>query len=242
MDAVDYHDLMSDDNAPLLVPVTAPNSESVLMARCQRIAGKTVGQLAEALNISVPVDLSRHKGWLGQFLEQLLGADAGNQALQDFTALGIELKTLPLNVQGEPKESTYVCTVSFNHHAEMHWRDSWVKRKLSKVLWIPVEADPSISLKDRLIGHAILWQPNTVQLEQLQKDWEELMEQVALGEQADISAKSGQYLQIRPKAANSRVMAKSITADGMPMESNPKGFYLRTTFTRQILTLDNACC
>lgn len=242
MDAVDYHDCMLDDHDTASVSQSAPQSEADLLLRCQQIAGMTVGQLAAKLNRAVPQDLSRHKGWLGQLIEQILGADAGSQALQDFTALGIELKTLPLNAMGEPKESTYVCTVSLTQNGEMHWQDSWVRRKLAKVLWLPVEADPDIPLAQRFIGQAILWQPSAQQDAQLKSDWEELMDQIVLGGQQDISAKSGEYLQIRPKAANSQVTARATGSDGIETALNPKGFYLRPCFTRQILAADNVCC
>lgn len=242
MNVVDYHGCMSDDHDALYVPRSAPRTESDLLVRCQQIAGMTVGQLAAKLNRPVPQDLSRHKGWLGQLIEQTLGADAGSQALQDFTALGIELKTLPLNALGEPKESTYVCTVSLTQNGEMHWQDSWVRRKLAKVLWLPVEADPGIPLAQRLIGQGILWQPTPQQDAQLKTDWEELMDHIVLGGQQDLSAKSGDYLQIRPKAANSQVTARATGRDGIETILNPKGFYLRPGFTKQILATTKLCC
>ena len=216
-------------------PVSPPTSTAELMQRCQQLAGKTVASVAAELGWTVPENLSQHKGWLGQLLECYLGADAGNQAEPDFTRLGIELKTLPLDANGRPKESTYVCTVSLTGQAAMHWRDSWVRRKLSHVLWLPVEADPAIPLAERYIGLGWLWQPNEQQMQILQQDWEELMDRLLQGEQAELSAREGQFLQIRPKAAHSRIMARSIDSDGVADFSNPRGFYLRTTFTSDLL-------
>lgn len=230
---------MSDDIYPTMTPVSPPASEAELMRRCQLIAGKTVGQLAHQLRKSVPEDLRRHKGWLGNLLERILGADAGNQAEPDFVKLGIELKTIPLNTQGLPKESTYVCTVTPRAVAETHWQTCWLRRKLSKVLWLPIEADNSIPLGERYIGQAILWQPSKQQEAILQQDWEELME-IMIAEGA-VTAKLGRYLQIRPKAANSRVTNRQIGHDGEIELYHPCGFYLRTSFTQQILS-GKACC
>lgn len=215
--------------------ITAPVSESELITRCRLLAGKTLGQVAAELEFNVPANLQRHKGWVGQLLEAYLGADAGNQAEPDFTGLGIELKTLPLNAQGQPKESTYVCTVSLTESGRLQWQNSWVRKKLSKVLWLPVEADAAIPLADRYVGYGWIWQPTPAQEQQLQRDWEELMDRVVLGEQAEITAREGEYLQIRPKAAHSRVMAKSWSESGESSQMNPKGFYLRSSFTRQLL-------
>ena len=66
--------LMSDHIYPEPVPVSPPASEAELIHRCQQIAGKTVGQLAQQSGLTVPVDLRRHKGWLGNLLERILGA------------------------------------------------------------------------------------------------------------------------------------------------------------------------
>ncbi len=214
---------------------SAPQSVEELMLRYQQIAGKSLGQIAHELNCPVPVDLLKNKGWVGQLLESYLGADAGNQAEPDFISLGIELKTLPLNAHGEPKESTYVCTVSLSEYEALKWQDSWVKRKLSHVLWLPVEAESAIPLAERYVGAGWLWQPDQIEEAILKADWEELMDRLALGEQAELTAREGQYLQIRPKAAHSRVMAKSSDISGETILMNPRGFYLRTTFTKRLL-------
>jgi DNA mismatch repair protein MutH len=213
---------------------TPPKTQDQLMQRCEELAGKTLGQLANELGLTVPENLQRHKGWVGMLLEAYLGADAGNQAEPDFIALGIEMKTLPINAQGKPKESTYVCTVSLEQSGEINWQDCWVRRKLSHVLWVPIEAEPTIPLAERFIGNAWLWQPTFEQDAMLERDWNELMDRVVLGEQSEITAKEGEYLQIRPKAANSKVLATGISAQGERQKINPKGFYLRTSFTSSL--------
>jgi DNA mismatch repair protein MutH len=214
-----------------------PRTEAELIQRCDEIAGKTLGMLAAQIGEQVPDNLSLHKGWVGSLLELYLGATAGNQAAPDFVELGIELKTLPLNKQGQPKESTYVCTVSLQQTGALTWQQSWVRQKLAKVLWVPIEADPPIPLAERYIGQAILWQPSPEQDQALQADWEELMDRIVLGEQAEITAKEGQYLQLRPKAANSKVLGTGVSDEGELYQTNPKGFYLRTSFTSQVLGL-----
>ncbi|MDT8371087.1 MAG: DNA mismatch repair endonuclease MutH [Gammaproteobacteria bacterium] len=215
--------------------ITPPTSQKELLARCGLLTGKTLGQVAAQLKLPVPDNLQRHKGWVGSLLEKALGADAGNLAEPDFVALGIEMKTLPLNANGLPKESTYVCTVAMHQTGEVNWQDSWVRRKLAHVLWVPVEADNAIPLAERYIGQAWLWQPTPYQESCLQRDWEELMDRIVLGKQDEITGLEGEYLQLRPKAAHSRIVAKGISDTGTMHKINPKGFYLRTQFTRQLL-------
>ena len=79
-----------------------PTSEAELLANANWLAGFRLGEIAEILQIPVPKDLKRDKGWVGQLIETALGANAGSKAEQDFVHLGIELKTIPINVQGEP--------------------------------------------------------------------------------------------------------------------------------------------
>lgn len=228
---------MNFDKSPLFSSgkIAPPKSQAELLTRCEALAGKTLGQVALNLGLAVPDNLQRYKGWVGALLEAALGADAGNRAEPDFIGLGIEMKSLPLNKQGQPKESTYVCTVSMQQTGELNWHQSWLKRKLSHVLWVPIEADKAIPLSERYIGQAWLWQPSAEQEALLQRDWEELIDRIVLGGQSDITAKEGEYLQIRPKAAHSRVVAMGVSEEGLDEKINPKGFYLRTAFTRTLL-------
>ncbi|MBD3669807.1 MAG: DNA mismatch repair endonuclease MutH [Gammaproteobacteria bacterium] len=213
---------------------SAPKSEEELLGRCAEIAGMELSQLARGLNVTVPANLRQHKGWVGQLLERALGASAGSLSEPDFQLIGVELKTLPLNRHGQPRESTYVCTVPLRAVGE-RWEDSWVRNKLSRVLWLPVESEPDIPLGRRRVGQAILWSPDEEQARILHRDWEELMEMISLGKIEKITAKQGVYLQIRPKAADSHVHTHAIGDTGEQVLTNPRGFYLRTRLTAEIL-------
>ena len=66
-------------------------------------------------NVAIPANLQRHKGWPGMLIEKWLGASAGSKPQQDFPELGIELKTIPIDANFSPLETTYVCFgASFN--------------------------------------------------------------------------------------------------------------------------------
>ena len=214
--------------------VTPPLSEKELLESASKIAGMTLRQIANQLGLATPTDQFHHKGWVGQLLELSLGATANSLPEPDFQHIGVELKTLPLNRNGSPKESTFVCAINLTK-IESHWENSLVKHKLSRVLWVPVEADPDIPLAARRIGSAILWSPDEKQEVTLKRDWEELMEMFTLGELEQITAHQGQYLQVRPKAANTRSLTKGINSEGEEILTLPRGFYLRTILTRQIL-------
>jgi DNA mismatch repair protein MutH len=103
-------------------------------------------------------------------------------------------------------------------------------------LWIPVEGDRSIPVGERRIGSPVLWRPNANEAHALQQDWEEIMELIAMGKVDKVTARHGEVLQLRPKAANSKALTESIAEDGTVKLSNPRGFYLKINFTHQILT------
>lgn len=205
------------------------------MQRSHNLAGLTLAEIAMRHNMQVPAQLHRAKGWIGQLLEQCLGATAGSAAAPDFQVLGIELKTIPINQAGQPRESTYVCTVPLDGAAETHWQVSWVKRKLDCVLWLPIEAEPHIPIHHRRIGTAILWSASPQEENCLRQDWEEHMELIQLGRIHEISAHHGTCLQIRPKAANKQALCATTNEEGQSVQTLPRGFYLRPSFTRAIL-------
>ena len=217
-----------------MITIPEPSCIAELMSRYNALAGKKMAELAKQHGIKIPISLHQAKGWIGQLLEIALGANAGNKSIPDFPNLGIELKTLPLNQSLQPSESTYVCTAPL-HSAVTTWEQSPVYNKLRYVLWVPVEGVATKPLSERCIGTPFLWQPSQEQIAILQQDWEELMELLQLGGIAKLSAKHGKYLQIRPKAANSNVLIDAINDEGIAVKTVPKGFYLRTTFTKLIL-------
>lgn len=216
--------------------IKPPINKTELLNRAYSLAGTSLGDLAEKLKIKLPSNLQKDKGLVGQILELALGAHAGNQSLPDFPELEIELKTLPLNRNHEPQESTYICTAPINHQ-KLDWQNSPVNKKTKQILWIPLEADPSIPLNERKIANPILWERELETECIFKQDWQELTENLAVGNFANTSAKSGVYLQLRPKAANSKNFIKVLDQEGYDTFIVPRGFYLRANFTKKLLKL-----
>ena len=212
-----------------------PQTLEQLLSQAQSIAGLTFGELADELHIPVPPDLKRDKGWVGMLLERALGATAGSKAEQDFSHLGVELKTLPINAEGYPLETTFVSLAPLVQNSGVKWENSHVRHKLSCVLWMPIEGSRHIPLGERHIGAPILWKPTAEQERQLKQDWEELMDLIVLGKLDQITARIGEVMQLRPKGANSRSVTKGIGKNGKIIDTLPLGFYLRKEFTAQIL-------
>lgn len=216
-------------------PPPPPRDEAELLGRARALSGLTVGELGEARGRPVPATAHRAKGLVGRLAEDALGATAGSKDQPDFEALGIELKTLPLDRQGKPRESTFVCSIALTRLAETDWEDSLVWRKLRRVLWLPIESDPALPLPARRIGAPILWSPSAEQEDALRADWEALAHMIGSGAIDRVTAHLGRVLQVRPKAAHARVRRRAPEEDGAFVWALPRGFYLRTGFTGGIV-------
>jgi DNA mismatch repair protein MutH len=217
------------------IPTAEPKSIQELMQRAELLAGLTLGDVAEAASVKVPANFKREKGWTGQLIELCLGASAGSKTQQDFAELGIELKTIPIDEHGSPLETTYVCYAPLTNIAGIEWQTSSVKNKIQQVLWVPVDGRREVAPQDRCIATPFLWSPDVSQDNQLRTDWEELMEMIALGQIENITARHGQYLQLRPKAANGTTLTEGIGKNGQIIQTRPRGFYLRKEFTKKVL-------
>lgn len=216
-------------------PPGPPEDEASLLARAQDLAGLPMETLAARAGLPMPADLKRDKGWVGMLLEWHLGASAGSKAEQDFAHLGIELKTIPIDAQGKPLETTFVCVAPLTGNSGVTWLTSHVRHKLARVLWIPVEGGREIPLRERRVGAPLLWSPNAEEDEMLRQDWEELMDMIVLGRVEQITARHGAWLQIRPKAANNKALTEGIGDQGQPIMTLPRGFYLKKSFTGPLL-------
>lgn len=213
-----------------------PASEAELLLRARHLHGRRIQELSAALGWPLPARPKAAKGYVGQLVEAALGSDVDAGDRPDFVGLGIECKTLPMKrLQGDtwaPAESTFVCSLSLQDAAREQWNGSRLQRRLRAVLWVAVQSAQSAPLPLRTIIEARLWRPTDAQWRGLRADWEDLMGAVGAGRGHSLGAHEGALLQIRPKAATSRVRAVGPTADGAgPML--PLGFYLRPAFVAQ---------
>ena len=212
-----------------------PKTVNELLNKCDSINGLSFLQLSNLLNFKIPILPIHRKGWLGKAMEIILGTDAGNQSLPDFQHLNIELKTIPVNLRYYPCESTFITHIPLGSVHQQSWLNSQCYAKLKCILWIPVEGDITIPFIQRRIGKAFLWTPTVEQELVLANDWQELTNMISMGYLDEIHAGIGEYLQIRPKAANSKSLCHAFDRNGNKTLTMPRGFYLRALFTKTLL-------
>jgi DNA mismatch repair protein MutH len=212
----------------------APQSIKELQIRAHALQGHTLQNLADALKTTLPSQQSHAKGFVGQLVERVLGSNPKAFDQPDFTDLGIELKTIPIGLRGNPLESTFCCSIKMGSADKETWETSRLKKRLQHVLWVPIEAHPHIPLPARKILKPVLWQPSEQESAWLQHDWEILMGWIGSGNSDTLSAKHGSVLQVRPKAQNASVKKWAPNDEGL-MRTLPLGFYLRPRFTAHII-------
>ena len=202
--------------------IAPPRDEAELLARALALRGMPVE------------DAGVHrKGKAGERVERALGATGGSTATVDFPGLGVELKTIPVGgARGAPRESTFVCAVSLADADRAEWATSWVRAKLARVLWVPIEVQADGA---RRIGEARLWSPSAEQERVLADDFEEILGRIGAGDVEGVTARLGRWLQLRPKAAHGGVRTLVRAAEGEVVATVPRGFYLRARFTGAIL-------
>jgi DNA mismatch repair protein MutH len=216
----------------------APRDEIELIERARSLSGMRIAELARHLGVAMPREPGRAKGFVGRLIERALGATAGSAPEPDFAALGVELKTIPLDRRGRPRESTFVCAIGLPAMAEAEWAGSVARKKLARVLWVPIESERGVAFAERRVGTPRLWSPSPEQEACLRADFEEVAGLIGRGDIELLDGLVGRSMQARPKAANRRVTTRGMDERGAPTRVAPRGFYLRTTFTAQIFALD----
>ncbi|HEX7597282.1 MAG TPA: MutH/Sau3AI family endonuclease [Polyangia bacterium] len=203
----------------------------------------TLAELADGMGLPVPAGHLRTKGWSGQIIERELGAGKSSGRGQDFAALGIELKTVPVDGDLVPRESTAVCQIDPIVIAGESWETSYLRQKLSQVLWIALLVpDGPASVGDRQVLAARLWTPSLDEQTLLAADFELFVrEHFRRGRGADITGHQGQVLQVRPKGRNAADVRRAFGPSGEPTTIGKCGFYLRPAFVARILRGANHC-
>ena len=207
-----------------------PASEAELLDRARALAGRTIAEVAAQISHALPT--SRHKGYVGTLVERALGLHPRG-AGPDLRALGIEVKTTPIDPSGAPRETTFVCMVP-REGLDRDWALSAPRAKLARVLFVPVEY--AGTLATRRIGTAFLWSPDESDEAALASDWTELAGLLRAHGHEHVSARHGRLMQLRPKAARAASRWRATGEDDAPLLALPRAFYLRRPFVASILS------
>ena len=110
---------------------------------------------------------------------------------------------------------------------------SRLRKKIDRVLFVPVLGEGDVGA--RLFGQGFLYSPTPVDDARIGRDWEDFADLQARGVLDQVSARRGEVLQLRPKAPTAAARQVSVDAEGEEFVGRPRGFYLRPSFTQEIV-------
>jgi DNA mismatch repair protein MutH len=215
--------------------VAPPENFSELEGRLRFITGRTLGEICSSLKVSVPESTVHAKGFAGELIEAVLGTDADNAPEPDFTKLGLELKSVPVDQNFKPLESTFLCHVPLMGSRGQRFEDSALYKKVHRILLVFVLAPRDLEMAQRKILGYIFWEPTSDDLKTIKGDYDELMEMIETGGIGEITARIGAIVQLRPKGANGRELTECIGPEGSIIKTRPRGFYMRRSFMQEII-------
>lgn len=199
--------------------------------------GKSFNDLINDKTVTVK-DKELNKGGLGQLIEKyVFGIENNNESEPDFMPAGIELKVTPYkklkNGKLSAKERLVFNIINFEKEYKNKFRDShfWFKNNKIQLLWYLWE--PKKDEKDYKITHEKLLElALNEDLNQIEKDWNTIIDKIKEGKAHEISEADTMYLGACPKGTNSKSIRKQPFND---IPAKQRAFCFKTTYMTQLV-------
>ena len=201
------------------------------------IIGKSFNDLINDKTITIE-DKKLNKGKLGELIEKyVFGIENNNESEPDFMPAGIELKVTPYkklkNGKLSAKERLVFNIINFEKEYKNKFRDShfWFKNNKIQLLWYLWE--PKKDKKDYKITHEKLLElALNEDLNQIEKDWNTIIDKIKEGKAHEISEADTMYLGACPKGTNSKSIRKQPFND---IPAKQRAFCFKTTYMTQLV-------
>lgn len=199
--------------------------------------GKSLNDLIKAEVITIE-DKEANKGGLGQLIEKyLFGMENNSDSEPDFMPAGIELKVTPYrklkNGKLSAKERLVLNIIDFENEYKNEFRNShfWYKNNKIQLLWYLWE--PEKDKKDYKITHEKLLElALNEDLNQIEKDWNTIINKIKEGKAHEISEADTMYLGACTKGANSLSVRKQPFNDIPAMQ---RAFCFKVSYMTQLV-------
>ena len=199
--------------------------------------GKSLNDLIKAEVITIE-DKEANKGGLGQLIEKyLFGMENNSDSEPDFMPAGIELKVTPYrklkNGKLSAKERLVLNIIDFENEYKNEFRNShfWYQNNKIQLLWYLWE--PGKDKKDYKITHEKLLElALNEDLNQIEKDWNTIINKIKEGKAHEISEADTMYLGACTKGANSLSVRKQPFNDIPAMQ---RAFCFKVSYMTQLV-------
>jgi DNA mismatch repair protein MutH len=198
------------------------------------IQGIPFRELAETLGYDIAKDPTSMKSAAGDIAELVAGKKPDALPQADLSEFDIEVKTVPLDLTGKPRENTKITALNYTKLLKEKWETSHVYEKVRVVLFVPIVKEDTKRPEAWYVRSPFIWMPSRDQLAVIRKDWEKIKKMVRSGDQ--LTATVGEYL-----IANTSGQGKGKDnrtyelPDGRTIDVKTRAFFLRKTFVAEIL-------
>ena len=199
--------------------------------------GKSLNDMIKAEVITIE-DKEANKGGLGQLIEKyLFGMENNSDSEPDFMPAGIELKVTPYrklkNGKLSAKERLVLNIIDFENEYKNELKSShfWFKNNKIQLLWYLWE--PGKDKKDYKITHEKLLElALNEDLNQIEKDWNTIINKIKEGKAHEISEADTMYLGACTKGASSLSVRKQPFNDIPAMQ---RAFCFKVSYMTQLV-------
>lgn len=174
------------------------------------------------------------KTGVGNLVEWFLGKPPNNSDEPDIPELGIEVKTIPLELRGKgvkslgPKEPTSLTMIDFARVAEQDWNEAYVRKKLQRILWVPYVHNYD-DKREHTFCEPFLWTPPEGDVPQLKEDYGVVRAVIREGRPHELSEQLSVVLAARRKGQ------KGSTTTYSGVRAPTRAWALKSAYTGALL-------
>lgn len=175
--------------------------EEAILVRYSGFLGRTVGEVAQELGVSVAGAKSGAAG----IVRQALGATSPKSSIAEFDTMGITIRTVRVAPDLLPYESTSFPAFRHMELIEEEWADSTLLAQVDGIFFFPLVGERKETPQDHCrLGSPFLWRPTVEELAIIEEEWTLFRDQVRAG-RADAlpTAKTTRIIHVRPHARDS---------------------------------------
>ncbi|QJC35461.1 hypothetical protein GJT97_02025 [Enterobacteriaceae endosymbiont of Donacia proxima] len=206
-------------------------NKNILFLRAKLITGHYIIDIIKWLNYPINNNSIKDKGIIGKLIEYyLIGKKQNNKLNQDIPHLGIEIKTITINLKNKVLNDCFICSFPLIIKHNLSFYKKKLYKKISKILWIPIITNNiNTSIFNKKIGDPFFWEPSFKDKVKLNNDWNNLIKLLIIGQLKKINFYKGNILLIKNKG-NKKQLTRTINQNGKFLYILPKSFYFKKKY------------
>ncbi|MTV25282.1 hypothetical protein FTX61_07650 [Nitriliruptoraceae bacterium ZYF776] len=204
----------------------------------ERAARALVGRrLGEVTDVAAGTALgNRTRGTVGHHLERYFGLPISSDAGPDFTAAGVELKSVPMVPQGNTyvaKERTFVTAIDYGSIIDRPFDGSTLDRKTRTTLYIFYAWERDVAVADLRVLRVLLHDRDELDERTLREAYRHVQLAVRSGRAHELS--ESDTWGVGPATKDSR--ARDIPQPRSPLPARRRAFAWRSAYTTRLFQL-----